>query len=119
MLCPIGSKHGTRPRINCNAYDPELPRGGARMFLWLATTLMFAPAAAARNPVTYPGVGKTRRVAEARLHEVEIGWVVARLLRSLPSRVMNYGTCPFKIVRSIAASMLPPEMMHTTVPEPA
>ena len=99
--------------------DPELPPPGLRVFFWLATTLMFAPAAAARNPVAYPGAGKTRRVAEPHLHDVEIGWVVARLLRSLASRVMNYGTCPFKIFMSIAASMLPPEMMHTTVPEPA
>ncbi len=94
-------------------------RPGPRVFFWLATTLMFAPAAAARNQVAYPGAGKTRRVAEPRLHEVEIGWVVAGLLRSLPSRVINYGTCPLKIFVSIAASMLPPEMMHTTVPSPA
>ncbi len=99
--------------------DPELPRGGARIFLWLATMLMFTPGAAARNPVAYPGVGKTRKGAEARPHEVEIGWVVAGLLRSLPSRLMDYGTCPLNIFESIAASMLPPEMMHTTVPEPA
>lgn len=81
--------------------------------------LMFTPAAAARNPVAYPGAGKTRRVAKPRLHKVEIEWDVAGLLRSLPSRVMDYGTCPLNILVSIAASMLPPEMMHTIVPGPA
>ncbi len=80
---------------------------------------MFAPAAAALSQVVYPGAGKTKRAAEPRLHEVEIGWVVAGLLRSLLNRVMNYGTCPLKIFVSTAASMLPPEMMHTIVPEPA
>ncbi len=94
-------------------------RRGREFYFWLATTLMFALGAAVRSQVAYPGVGKTRKVAEARLHEVEIGWVVAGLLRPLLSRVINYGTCPLKIFVSIAASMLPPEMMHTTVPEPA